>query len=43
MQYPKEMKSENLICFAGFKEQKIIVTLLFTADLKPQNWPCQVL
>ena len=25
MQYPTEIKTKNLICFAGFKEQKIIV------------------
>ena len=25
MQYPTEIKTENLICFAGFKEQKITV------------------
>jgi len=33
MQYPTEIKTENLICFAGFKEQKITIILLFTADL----------
>ena len=43
MQYATEIKTEKLICFASFKEQKITVILLFTADLKHQNLPRQVL
>ena len=43
MQYATEIKTENLICLASFKKQKITVILLFTADLKQQNGPCQVL
>ena len=37
MQYATEIKTENLICSASFKKQKITVILLFTADLKHQN------
>ena len=37
MQYATEIKTENLICLASIKKQKITVILLFTADLKHQN------